>query len=175
MSLLNIGFLNEAIKEKSIYSPEKIFNYVRQRLVDSISKEGQQDGFDGILLCINKTKNTFSYVAANNNPVIILNKAVTQLAADKMPVGKGEGVKEFTLHAFDYHKGAMLYLYTDGFADQFGGPKGKKFKYKPLNDLLLNIHEHSTNKQKEILNDTFNEWKGNLEQIDDVMIIGIKL
>jgi hypothetical protein len=87
MSLLNIGFLSEAIKEKNITQPHAIFNYVPQRLIDSISKEEQQDGMDGILLCIDKTSNAISYAAANNSPVLTRNQELTEMPKDKMPVG----------------------------------------------------------------------------------------
>ncbi len=181
MSLLNMSFLSEAIKEKGIFNPNQVFDYVRQRLVDTISSEGQQDGFDGILLCINKLTNTITYAAANNSPVVVskatknTQTSITHLPYDKMPVGKGEKTDNFTLHTIDLNSNQFLYLYTDGYPDQFGGPKGKKFKYKQLDDLLLSIHQQLPNQQSEIINQQFNTWKGNLEQVDDVCLIGIKL
>ena len=181
MSLLNMSFLSEAIKEKAIFNPNQVFDYVRQRLVDTISSEGQQDGFDGILLCINKLTNTITYAAANNSPVVVskatknTQTSITHLPYDKMPVGKGEKTDNFTLHTIDLNSNQFLYLYTDGYPDQFGGPKGKKFKYKQLDDLLLSIHQQLPNQQSEIINQQFNTWKGNLEQVDDVCLIGIKL
>jgi len=92
-----------------------------------------------------------------------------------MPVGIGERKQDFTLHTLDYKKGDTLYLYTDGYADQFGGPKGKKFKYKPLNEMLIANSSKSLQEQSKELQQTFSSWKGNLEQVDDVLIIGIKL
>lgn len=175
MSLLNIGFLSEAINEKDISNPNEVFNYARKRLVNSISKDGQQDGFDGILLRFNSESQKYSYAAANNSPVIISNGILTELAADKMPVGKGERNETFVMHEINAQKGDMLYLYTDGFADQFGGPKGKKFKYKQLNDLLLTNASKPLHEQKQILDEVFEKWRGNLEQIDDVCIIGIRI
>jgi serine phosphatase RsbU (regulator of sigma subunit) len=175
MSLLNIGFLSEAIKEKNIEQPHEIFNYVRSRLINTISKEGQQDGMDGILLCIDKTTNQYTYAAANNEPVLISNNEVKELAKDKMPVGKGEKTQPFTLYTITANKGDTLYLYTDGYADQFGGTKGKKFKYKALNDLLLANVNQPMSYQNEHLNNTIEQWRGNLEQVDDILVIGIKL
>ncbi|MCW3077040.1 MAG: protein serine/threonine phosphatase [Bacteroidetes bacterium] len=175
MSLLNIGFLSEAIKEKNIFTPHEVFNYVRKRLIDSISKEEQKDGFDGILLCLNKTSGKITYAAANNNPLIISNHTIINLKADKMPVGKGEREQPFTLFEIDFKPGDNLYLFTDGYPDQFGGPKGKKFKYKPLENLLLECSSLLVSEQKEILLNNFEEWRGNLEQVDDVLIIGIKI
>ncbi len=179
MSLLNMGFLNEAIKEKNISKPNEVLNYVRQRLIDSISKEEQQDGMDAILVCFDKTSKSISYAAANNEPILISNNnlviEIIELPKDKMPVGKGEKVQSFSLFEINANSGDTLYLYTDGYADQFGGPKGKKFKYKQLNDLLLSNSSLSLNSQSEILAKDFNYWKGDLEQVDDVCVIGIKL
>ena len=175
MSLLNIGFLNEAINEKNILEPHKIFDYVRKRLVESISKEGQKDGFDGILLRIEKTTNQITYSAANNAPLLISENQIIELPKDRMPVGKGEKINEFTLHTINAKTGDILYLYTDGYADQFGGPKGKKFKYKTLNELLLANSTTPIQIQKEKLNTEFQNWKGTLEQVDDVCVIGIKI
>lgn len=175
MSLLNIGFLSEAIKEKNIAKPHAIFNYVRQRLIDSISKEEQQDGMDGILICIDKTSGAVSYAAANNSPVLIRNGELIEMPKDKMPVGKGEKTEDFKLYSMDLQKGDSLYLYTDGYADQFGGPAGKKFKYKQLNTLLVTSSEMVVEQQSAILHKQFLEWKGRLEQVDDVCVIGIRI
>ncbi|MGZ3919679.1 MAG: tetratricopeptide repeat protein [Bacteroidia bacterium] len=175
MSLLNMGFLSEAIKEKDIYSPDEVLNYVRRRLVESISSEGQKDGFDGILMCINKSTGKVTYAASNNNPVIISCNSLSFLPADKMPVGQGESMNPFTLNTIDCKAGDQLYLYTDGYADQFGGPKGKKFKYKQLDEVLLNNHHLSLSNQSQNLKSTFEKWKGDLEQVDDVLVVGIKI
>lgn len=182
MSLLNIGFLSEAIKEKNISEPNDIFNYVRSRLIESISKDEQQDGMDGILICYDIQSDLkhqdsirISYAASNNEPVLIRANETFLLAKDKMPVGKGEKTDSFKTHYIDLQKGDVLYLYTDGYADQFGGSKGKKFKYKSLNDLLLSSSQLGMSEQKDMLLTTFNDWKGPLEQVDDVLVIGIKL
>ena len=175
MSLLNIGFLSEAINEKNIKEPNKIFNYVRQRLIDGISKEGQKDGFDGILLCIDQKTKKITYSAANNAPIIIRNGEIIELAKDKMPVGIGELTNSFTLFDIEPQKDDSLYLYTDGYADQFGGPKGKKFLYKKMNQLISSLSVLPFNEQKEKLEHAFEEWKGALEQVDDVLVIAIKI
>jgi serine phosphatase RsbU (regulator of sigma subunit) len=182
MSLLNIGFLSEAIKEKNIAEPNEIFNYVRTRLIESISKDDQQDGMDGILLCFDRNSNendsntiTISYAASNNGPLLVTEGETILLAKDKMPVGKGERMHSFNLYSVNVKKGDTLYLYTDGYADQFGGQKGKKFKYKQLNELLKLESTLSVSEQSAALDQQFNSWKGDLEQVDDVLIIGIKV
>jgi serine phosphatase RsbU (regulator of sigma subunit) len=176
MSLLNTNFINEAINEKHIYEPNKVFNYVRKRLINSISKESQKDGFDGILVCIDKKNNTITYSAANNTPILIsIEKEINKLPCDKMPVGKGERELDFNLYTINFKPGDWLYLYTDGFADQFGGPNGKKYKYKPLNEFLISIHELPPKQQSQKLNQKFEDWKGDLEQVDDVCVVGFQL
>ncbi len=175
MSLLNIGFLTEAINEKGIVKPNEVFNFVRQRLINSISKEGQKDGFDGILMCFEEGSNKITYSAANNAPILIQNGNIVQLESDRMPVGIGERKEDFKLYSIDTNPNDTLYLYTDGYADQFGGIKGKKFKYKTLNELLLTINNKTPEDQKTILKSTFDSWKGNLEQVDDVLLVGIHI
>jgi serine phosphatase RsbU (regulator of sigma subunit) len=175
MSLLSIGFLSEAIKEKNIKQPNKVFDYVRKRLIESITDENQKDGFDGILLRFDRKANEISYVASNNRPAIISNNQIQSLSCDKMPVGKGEKNDEFSLNTITVSKGDTIYLYTDGYADQFGGEKGKKFKYKQLNELLLNMNHTPFASQKAMLSETFENWQGDLEQVDDVCIVGIKV
>ena len=175
MSLLSIGFLSEAIKEKNIKEPNMVFDYVRKRLIESITDENQKDGFDGILLRFNRANKTLSYSASNNRPVVVSNKQINHYSCDKMPVGKGEKSEPFTLNKIDVSNGDMVYLYTDGFADQFGGDKGKKYKYKPLNELLLSINELPLDEQKYALEIEFDNWKCNLDQVDDVCILGIRI
>ena len=83
--------------------------------------------------------------------------------------------KPFSINTLGLRKGDIIYTFTDGYADQFGGPKGKKFKYKALKEVLISIQTKSMEEQKEILHSTFEKWKGNLEQVDDVLIIGVRV
>lgn len=186
MSLLNMAYLSESVNEKNIYEPNKIFDYVRERLINTISKNDQKDGFDGVLMLFEKvmsfsnktlvnTSYHMSYAAAYNSPILIRNKELQELDADKMPVGFGERNENFTLYKLELNKGDLIYVYTDGYADQFGGPRGKKFKYKQLNELLLSLSNESLHDQSKKLENTFEDWKGNIEQVDDVCIIGIKI
>jgi serine phosphatase RsbU (regulator of sigma subunit) len=173
MSLLNISFLNEAINEKRIAEPHEVLNYVRKRLIESISREEQKDGFDGVLVCFDKGKITYS--AANTSPIVISNGELAELPYDKMPVGQGERTNSFALHTINYKTGDILYLGTDGYVDQFGGIDGKKFKYRRLCDTLKQNAGLDLNAQRMVLETTFNDWKGNLDQVDDVLLVGIKL
>jgi serine phosphatase RsbU (regulator of sigma subunit) len=131
---------------------------------------------DAVLLRINYESDKLSYAAANNSFYIVRNKQLIALKADKMPVGKyaDEIVKPFTTGEFKLEKGDMVYALTDGYPDQFGGPKGKKFKYKQLEDLLIEVSDEKSTAQKKILSQKFADWKGDHEQVDDVLIIGIR-
>jgi len=175
MSLLNISFLNEAIVEKGIKAPNEILNHVRQRLIENFSAEGARDGMDGVLVCFDKNKKEISYSAAHNAPILVTNGALTELPSDNMPVGLADRLDTFKLEKINFVPASVLYLYTDGYADQFGGPKGKKFKYKQLNALLLENSSKPIKEQKLVFEKTFENWKGDLEQIDDVLLIGIKI
>jgi serine phosphatase RsbU (regulator of sigma subunit) len=174
MSLLNTGFLSEAIKEKKIAAPNEIFNYVRKRLIESISNEHQQDGMDATLIKINNNK--LEYASANNKAVVIRNNELIELSCDKMPIGKSPKENQsFSSFSFDLLKGDCIYLFTDGFADQFGGENGKKFKYKQLHSTLIANSSEPMERQKAFLSNVFEVWKGNLEQVDDVLLIGIRI
>lgn len=176
MSLLNIGFLSEAINEKHILKPNLIFDHVRRRLIESISNKGQKDGFDGALICVEKNKDAYkvSFAAAHNAILLVSNGLIKELPVDRMPVGHRDEIIPFSLNEVELKKGDVLYLSTDGYADQFGGPKGKKFKYKQLEELLLSVHTDPMESQKDRLKNKFDEWRGTLEQIDDVCVIGIR-
>jgi serine phosphatase RsbU (regulator of sigma subunit) len=123
--------------------------------------------------------------AGANNPLWYIPGGAGQTAklqeikADKQPIGYSEEPKPFTTHTFQLSRGngenGLFYLFTDGYPDQFGGPKGKKFKYKQVEELLVSIRDKTMPEQKEILHKTFNDWKGELEQVDDICIIGIKI
>ncbi len=178
MSLLSSNFLNEAINEKHLSDPGQVLDYVREKLISSL--DGGNDGMDAILLRIPEKKDTLKemelqYAAANNKLIRVSGQELEELMADKMPVGKGERSGNFTTRRFHATGGDMLYLYTDGYADQFGGEKGKKFKYKSLNQLLLKLSPHSPAEQESTLRKVFADWKGALEQVDDVCIMGIRL
>jgi serine phosphatase RsbU (regulator of sigma subunit) len=174
MSVLNISYLNEAINEKNITAPNEVLNFVRKKLTENLGKGEQKDGFDGTLLCVNKTTNEVTYAAALNSPILISDKTMTELKCDRMPVGSSEKKDKFSLNTVNVKKGDRLYIYTDGYADQFGGPRGKKFMSKKLNEFIQSISGLSLSKQSDLLVRIFEDWKGGLEQIDDVCIIGLK-
>lgn len=180
MSLLNISFLNEAITEKHMHEPAGILNHVRNRLMialqDDGSEEGGKDGMDCILLAFDSVNLTLDFACANNALLLIRDNELITFSSDRMPVGRGPRQdSSFTNQSLQLQKGDCVYAYTDGYADQFGGPKGKKFKYKPFEELLLKTNSLPAKEQTQILKDTLENWKGKLEQVDDILIVGIRV
>lgn len=186
MSLLNMSFMNEAINEQGIEKPGAVFQFVKQRLIQHIGKEGRRDGFDGILLAINSETREVCYAAANNKPVLLHHNASgasentttwqhNPLPCDRMAVGLSDSNVPYNTFSFHYNTGDMIYLCSDGYADQFGGPAGKKFKYRPFYALLESVASKSETEQLQTLNTTLASWMGNHEQVDDICIIGIRL
>jgi serine phosphatase RsbU (regulator of sigma subunit)/Tfp pilus assembly protein PilF len=179
MSLLNISYLNEAIIEKRMDAPDKILDYVRSQIIQSLNPEGSEnEGRDGMdaTLCIYDFKGMWLRFSAANNPLwLYRNNEIKEFSADKMPVGMYHGEqKSFTQQTIGLRKDDIVYTFTDGFADQFGGEKGKKFKYKNLQQLLLSNASKPMAEQKQILEKTLRDWQGNMDQVDDILIVGIR-
>ncbi len=179
MSLLNISKLSQVINENKITRPDIILNNIRTEIIKALNAEGSEESKDGMdaVLCKLDIKNMkLQYAAANNAFHIIRDGKLLTCKADKMPVGKGHDDSiSFTFNELQLEKGDMIYTFTDGYADQFGGNKGKKFKYKQLEDLLLSIHSLPLKEQQTLLDQKFENWKGKLDQVDDVLIIGVKV
>lgn len=177
VSVVCSNALNRAVKEFNLSDTGKILDKTRELVLDTFAKSSEQvkDGMDISLLCIDK-KNKQAFWSGANNPLWrISSNNLSEIKADKQPIGKTDQPKPFTTHALQISSGDVFYLFTDGFADQFGGEKGKKFKYQQLKDLLLSINNTALNKQEAALSKAFDDWKGKLEQVDDVCIIGIRI
>ena len=180
MSILNISCLEKAIEVENLTAPNEILNHTRKKIIEILKKDGSQeggkDGMDGSLICFDFDRLVLNCACANNPIWIIRNNEIIEIKGDRFPIGKHDRDNEpFTIHSIKLNKGDVIYTFTDGFQDQFGGPKGKKFKYKNLQDLLLKLSTESLKNQKQIISSTFNNWKGDLEQVDDVTLIGIKI
>ncbi|MES2284880.1 MAG: two-component regulator propeller domain-containing protein [Bacteroidota bacterium] len=178
MSILNISSLEKAV-ENDFFEPSEILSQTRKTIIERLKKdgspEGGKDGMDASLICFDFANQKFRYSAANNPIWVIRGNSLTELKPDKMPIGKSDKDQlPFTQNEFLLQKGDVIYTLTDGFPDQFGGLKGKKFMSKQLKEFLLSISSFSMDEQKQKLNDTFHDWKGNLEQVDDVCLIGIR-
>jgi PAS domain S-box-containing protein len=183
MSILGVAFLNEIVNKKDVYFANEILNELREHVVTSLHQIGisgsSQDGMDMAIVIIDETENSLQYAGANNQCWVINEKSLIELCPDKMPVGIHEKMVPFRNNIIDIQKGDFIYLFTDGIADQFGGPQseagGKKFKLKQLKELLISISPLSLNKQKESIETVFNNWRNDIEQTDDVTIMGLKI
>jgi len=209
MSMLGVSFLNEIVNEKRVTQSNIILNMMRENVITSLQQKGEQgeqkDGMD-MALCVIDLENMKAQFSGANNPLYLIRhkskpklKVLTpesevkefeqddyilyEFKADKMPIAIHIVMDEFRLNEFELESGDALYVFSDGFADQFGGPKGKKFKYKPFKRLLIQNQHLSMNEQKEVLDKAIEEWKDYInpitnthyEQIDDIVVIGIKI
>ncbi len=179
MSMLGNSFLNEIVIENRIYKADEILNRLRAKVIHALEQKGmteQKDGMD-IALCVwNKVDNMLEFAGANNPACIVRNKELIELKPDKMPIGSYvTGDQKFTLTQYKLQANDVIYLSSDGYPDQFGGKNGKKFKYRQMEELLTTHSEKPMTQQKEILDTSFTTWKGELDQIDDVLLIGIKV
>lgn len=171
--------MNRAIKEFGITEPGEILDKTRELVVEQFEKseEDVKDGMDVALCALNTKTNKLKYAGANN-PLWLFAKGtneITEYKATKQPIGKVDNPTHFETHVVDLEEGTSIYIFSDGFADQFGGEKGKKFKYRPFKELLSTIHEKPLEEQRMLIDDAFENWKGDLEQVDDVCIIGVKV
>lgn len=180
MSMLGHAFLEEIVNTREISDAAMILNQLRDEIINTLKQKGltgeARDGMDISLVIIDRESGKLDYAGANNPLYLIRNGKLIKYEADKMPIGiHFISFTPFNNHQIDILKNDYLYLFSDGYADQFGGPKGKKFMYKPFQELLLRNHSKPMEIQKEILETEFEKWKGDREQVDDVMVIGMKI
>jgi len=178
MSMLGITMLHEIVNEKNYTHSEEILNQLRNSITRTLKQEGkpgeQKDGMDMVLLIYDPVHRQLEFSGANNPLYIIRKGEMMEFKGNNMPVAYYDNMTDFTRVTIQMEKDDRVYLFTDGFPDQFGGPDGKKFKYKPFKDLLLEIHNRSMDEQEKILQLVFKEWQGELDQIDDVLVIGLR-
>jgi serine phosphatase RsbU (regulator of sigma subunit) len=199
VSLLGSEALNRCVHELKIEQPDQIMNKLTGLVEAHFEKsEGLKDGMDLGLCCWNPKQQTLSFSGANN-PVYIItepspelleqervrfwstagdsDKGLLEIKGDPQPIGKFAQREPFTRYQLKLAKGDMVYLFSDGYPDQFGGPKGKKFMYKQFRNLFLNIQDKPMEEQKETLNQTIEDWmaQNDEEQIDDICVLGVKI
>ncbi|MCE3280434.1 MAG: protein serine/threonine phosphatase [Bacteroidetes bacterium] len=177
VSVVCCNALTRAIREFGLSEPGRILDKTNEIVLSTFEKSGQgiRDGMDISLIAIERNSQEIKWSGANNPLWYLEDGSMKNIKADKQPIGFTEARTDFKTHTLSLTGTTQLYLFTDGFADQFGGSKGKKFKYSNLQELLVSISQNSFDKQQEILDKTLSEWKGNLEQVDDILIIGIKV
>lgn len=177
VSVVCSSALNRAISEFGLVEPGRILDKTSELVSETFEKSASEvkDGMDISLLSID-LKNKSVFWSGANNPLWYMHHGVlTELKADKQPIGKTEHPKPFRTHKIEFNENTTFYLFTDGFADQFGGSDGKKFKYKQFADLLVEHAHLSLKLQLENIDKAFMDWKGKLDQVDDVCVIGIKI
>lgn len=185
MSVMGAAFLSEIVNERGVRDPAEALNLLRLKVITALHNQAEQeqadagqlrDGMDIVLCRYEAATRKLSFACANNPLWILRNGAIIEFEADKFPVGLHHGnLQYFRSQQTELQPGDQLCLFTDGFADQFGGPKGKKLGYKKLRELLLLHHRLSPEEQKTALQNGFSEWKAGHDQVDDVLLVGIKI
>lgn len=179
MSMLGISFLEEIVNNREISDSDKILNELRKEVQRALHQKGAReeakDGMDISLCVIDRKKNTIHFSGAYNSLYLIRKGELQEFSADRMPIGIFDlSDRSFSKQTIKIIKGDTIYMFSDGYADQFGGPNGKKFKYSQLKELLVSGHKLPLKKQKEKLESEFLKWKGDNPQTDDVLVIGIR-
>lgn len=180
MSMLGIAFLNEIFSKHEKLSTDLVLNELRKQVIDSLhqtGKEGEsQDGMDVSLFIFDRKKMELEYSGANNSLIIFRNGEMIELKADKMPIGIHTNTdKSFSRKEIKLQKNDMLYAFSDGYPDQFGGPKGKKFMIRKFKALLGKIHNLPMAEQKRSLEKTLDDWMADTIQIDDILVMGVRV
>jgi sigma-B regulation protein RsbU (phosphoserine phosphatase) len=181
MSILGITLLNEIVLNDSILQPDKILESLRSKIINSLGSKKEygnihlKDGIEGSIICFNTESNRLQYSGSFNPLILIHAGKILHIKGDRIPIGYCEVNRNFTLHEIDFEKNDIIYLFSDGVIDQFGGPKEKRFMIKHLKELLLSNHDKTMIEQKEMITEELNQWKGDLVQTDDILILGIRL
>ena len=186
MSMLGVAYLNEIVNKISInkhistLNADDILNQLREMIITSLHQTGDinepKDGMDIALCIIDFENKKLQYAGANNPLYFIRDGKITQYKGDKMPISYHQKRDvPFSRHSLNWKQGDMIFLFTDGFIDQFGGGKGMKFMSKQFQELLLRICKQPMTDQLNLLDKAFNEWKGDRTQLDDVLVLGVKL
>ncbi len=181
MSIVGFNLLKSIVIERGVEDPAEILNQLNYETIDTFKSSGTnrqiQDGMDMSLCVIEHNKNTLVFSGAVNPLCLIRNNEVSLFKGNRFSIGsfKENDSQKFDSHTIPFLPGDNFYMYSDGYIDQFGGSKGKKFKHQRFLHLLLSISHLSMTHQKNELKDNFNRWKGSEEQIDDVLVIGFKL
>ena len=181
MSIIGHTLLNRTVDNPEIKSPADALNFINREIKKTLNQKAYEaairDGMDIALTVIDFNNLNLNFSGANNPLYIVRAGELIELKGTKQPItASSDSVTvPFMNETFDLKKGDTVYLFTDGFADQFGGPRGKKFMYKRFREALISVQEHSMEEQKRLLFEILQEWKGELEQVDDILVIGIKV
>ena len=178
MSFIGYTSLNKIVIEHRIYEPAEILNHLNEEVATALHQQGEEavaDGMDLALVSYTPATKELQFAGAFNPLIIVQNGELQEIKANRFSIGRSTGQEmKFTNHKLKIRKGDTIYLYSDGYSDQFGGDEGKKFKTANLKNLIMTIQDKTMEEQKTILENAFEEWRGNHEQIDDILIVGRK-
>jgi serine phosphatase RsbU (regulator of sigma subunit) len=178
MSMLGVTMLNEIVNGKHIIMPDQIIEHLRQGIIKSLKQVAEEDSVkDGmdISVCVIDFDNNLLWFSGANNPLYLIRGGeLIHYRADKMPVAIHYRMDPFTLHKIELQKGDTFYIFSDGYSDQFGGPKQKKFMSMKLKETLVGMAGEPMLRQGEHLNEIFEDWRGENPQVDDVILIGVR-
>lgn len=180
MSIVGHALLEKIVKQLNITETDEILNQLGIELNNTLQKGGDdkvKDGMDIAIISIDRSNGKFDYSGARNHLIFSGNNELVEYKGDRIDLGKGNvNPKKFTRHSIPFKKGDSIYMFTDGYVDQKGGKNGKKFFMPPFRALLKEISLLNVQEQKVIIDNKFREWKGdNYSQMDDVLVMGIKL
>ena len=180
MSLVGANGLNSAVKEHRLQNPGKILDDLNNYASESLYKQGDdnavRDGMDIAICSIDNKKMLLEYSGAYNPLYIVRDNEILITKGDKFAIGSfNPYTKSYTTHKIPILKGDIVYVFSDGYADQFGGNNGKKFMYRQFRETLLSIKDLSMPEQKRVLDQKIENWKGSYEQVDDILVIGVKI
>ncbi len=180
MSIIGHNSLNKIVKEYGFTEPAIILDHLNDEVVNTLQKQSEiddvKDGMDLAILAYDMESGMLEYAGAHNPLYLIRNGELIETKADRFAIGRtsSESGRKFTNHKIEIQNGDTIYIFSDGYADQFGGPEGKKFKVRALKELLLGIQDLTMKEQKAYLEKTIVEWMANEEQLDDIIVIGTR-
>lgn len=181
MSIVGHNLLDRVVAEQNITQPARILDELNRSITDTLRQKDLEDntlrdGMDIALCTFHKNSALLEFAGAYNPLWLVRNNEIIEIKANKFPIGNSRSgeTKRFTNHEIKLSKGDTLYIFSDGFADQFGGPAGKKFKSSAFKQLLIDAQHLSMEQQRELLDRTIEDWRGNHEQVDDILVIGTR-
>ena len=180
VSVIGLKLFNQSVKQAEVNTPAQALDFLDKEIYNTVNLHSDEDnvirdGMDLALCAVNYSTMKLHFAGANNPVYIIRNKELHEIKGDKKAIGSYAAETPFSDNEYQLEKGDMVYVFTDGYADQFGGPKGKKLKYSVFKELLIENSHLEVDTQKEILEEYFENWRGNLEQLDDVCVIGVRI
>ena len=179
MSMLGVSMLREIVSKEYVSHPGVILRRLRKEVMYALKQTGelgeQKDGMDMALVSIHVETLECQYAGANNPLYLVRDGDLTEFKGDRMPIAIHQNMAKFKTHEIQLQAGDHLYLFSDGYVDQFGGPEDKKFKFKAFRQMLVDNATQSMKKQKQVLESTISEWRGDREQVDDIVVVGLEI